>query len=104
GEGWAKSILFNSSLREQFSRFFSRKDTFSLGICNGCQMLSALKELIPGAESWPRLLKNESEQFEARVATVKVHTGPSIFFSGMQELKLLVPTAHGEGRFAFEKG
>ncbi len=98
GEGWAKSILFTPELREQFKQFFKRTDTFSLGVCNGCQMLSALKELIPGAEQWPRFLRNESEQFEARLAQVKIQASPSIFFKGMEGSILPVPVAHGEGR------
>ncbi len=101
GEGWAKSILFNKDLRTMFADFFARPDTFTLGVCNGCQMLSALKELIPGAEHWPRFLKNTSEQFEARVAMVKVGKSPSIFFNDMEDSCLPVPVAHGEGRAAF---
>ncbi len=98
GEGWAKSILFSPMLRKQFKEFFERKDTFSLGVCNGCQMLSALKELIPGAESWPRFLRNESEQFEARLSQVKIQPSPSIFFKDMEGSILPIPVAHGEGR------
>lgn len=98
GEGWAKSILFTPALREQFKQFFERTDTFSLGVCNGCQMLSALKELIPGAQDWPRFLRNESEQFEARLTQVKIVESPSIFFKGMAGSVLPVPVAHGEGR------
>lgn len=98
GEGWAKSILFTPELREQFKQFFERTDTFSLGVCNGCQMLSALKEIIPGANSWPRFLRNESEQFEARLTSVKLTKSPSIFFKGMEGSILPVPVAHGEGR------
>lgn len=101
GEGWAKSILFNKDLRKMFTEFFAREDTFTLGVCNGCQMLSALKELIPGAEHWPRFLKNTSEQFEARVALVKVDKSPSIFFTDMAGSCLPVPVAHGEGRAEF---
>ena len=102
GEGWAKSILFNDSLKEQFTKFFARNDTFSLGVCNGCQMLSALKEIIPGAQDWPRFLKNESEQFEARVVNVKINKTPSILFTDMEGSILPVPTAHGEGRVEFD--
>ncbi len=98
GEGWAKSILFNPQLTKQFKEFFERNNTFSLGVCNGCQMLSALKELIPGANSWPRFLKNNSEQFEARLSQVKILSSPSIFFKGMDGSILPVPVAHGEGR------
>jgi phosphoribosylformylglycinamidine synthase len=101
GEGWAKSILFNKELRAKFSQFFERKDTFSLGVCNGCQMLAALKELIPGADNWPVFLKNTSEQFEARVVNVQINETPSIFFKDMAGSVLPVPTAHGEGRAAF---
>jgi len=102
GEGWAKSILFDESLKEQFAYFFAREDTFSLGVCNGCQMLSALKDIIPGAQDWPRFLKNESEQFEARVINVKINKSPSILFTDMENSILPVPTAHGEGRVEFD--
>lgn len=101
GEGWAKTILFHKELRTQFQRFFERTDTFTLGVCNGCQMLSALKELIPGAKDWPEFLKNESEQFEARVATVQINESPSIFFKGMAGSYLPIAVAHGEGRAHF---
>jgi phosphoribosylformylglycinamidine synthase len=102
GEGWAKSILFNEELRTKFRQFFERPNTFSLGVCNGCQMLAALKELIPGADSWPTFLKNTSEQYEARVVTVQVNESPSIFFKGMASAKLPIPVAHGEGKAQFE--
>jgi phosphoribosylformylglycinamidine synthase len=102
GEGWAKSILFNKDLRESFKIFFERPDTFSLGVCNGCQMLANLKELIPGAGSWPRFLKNSSEQFEARLVGVKIVESPSIFFKDMAGSIIPIPTAHGEGRAQFE--
>jgi phosphoribosylformylglycinamidine synthase len=102
GEGWAKSILLHPSLRIAFSDFFARKDTFSFGVCNGCQMLSQLKELIPGAENWPTFLKNTSEQFEARLATVRINESPSIFFRDMAGSYLPVPVAHGEGRVHFK--
>ncbi|HSB97503.1 MAG TPA: phosphoribosylformylglycinamidine synthase subunit PurQ, partial [Spongiibacteraceae bacterium] len=101
GEGWAKTILFNARAREQFAAFFQRGDTFSLGICNGCQMMSNLKELIPGAELWPRFVRNLSEQFEARVALVQVPQSPSILFAGMAGSHLPVVVAHGEGRAEF---
>ncbi len=101
GEGWAKTILFHDSLRKQFKTFFARPDTFTLGVCNGCQMLSALKELIPGTELWPRFLKNASEQFEARLVNVRINESPSIFFKGMEGSILPVPVAHGEGRAVF---
>ncbi len=102
GEGWAKSILFNELLRTQFQRFFERPDTFTLGVCNGCQMLAALKELIPGARSWPEFLKNTSEQFEARVVMTYVKASPSIFFKDMEGACLPIPVAHGEGRASFQ--
>ncbi len=101
GEGWAKTILFNVRAREQFQAFFERGDTFSLGICNGCQMMSNLKSLIPGAELWPRFVRNLSEQFEARVALVQVPQSPSILFSGMVGSHMPVAVAHGEGRAEF---
>jgi phosphoribosylformylglycinamidine synthase len=102
GEGWAKTILFHKGLRDQFGAFFNRPDTFSLGVCNGCQMLSALKKLIPGAGAWPVFLKNRSEQFEARLSMTRIGQSPSIFFKGMEGLYLPVPVAHGEGRAVFE--
>jgi phosphoribosylformylglycinamidine synthase len=101
GGGWAKSVLFNAPLRTQLQQFFERPDTFSLGVCNGCQMLSNLRDLIPGTKHWPQFLKNQSEQFEARLVTLQINDTPSIFFKGMQGSRLLVPTAHGEGRAAF---
>jgi phosphoribosylformylglycinamidine synthase len=102
GEGWAKSILYHARARGEFEAFFARPDTFALGVCNGCQMMAALKELIPGAEAWPRFVKNASEQFEARLVTVEVLPGPSLFFQGMHGSRLPVVTAHGEGRAAFD--
>jgi phosphoribosylformylglycinamidine synthase len=101
GAGWAKAILFNARAREQFEAFFSRRDSFALGACNGCQMMSQLRELIPGAEHWPRFVKNRSEQFEARLVMVEVLPSPSLFFSGMAGSRMPVPTAHGEGRALF---
>jgi phosphoribosylformylglycinamidine synthase len=98
GEGWAKSILFHPRARERFQRFFARTDSFTLGVCNGCQMLSTLKELIPGAERWPRFVQNRSERFEARLALVQVEDSPSIFFRGMAGARVPVAVAHGEGR------
>jgi len=98
GEGWAKTILYNAVLRADFSAFFNRPDTFTLGVCNGCQMLSALKELIPGAEHWPRFVRNQSEQFEARTALVEITSSPSIFLDGMAGTRLPIAVAHGEGR------
>ncbi|HET8791542.1 MAG TPA: phosphoribosylformylglycinamidine synthase subunit PurQ, partial [Modicisalibacter sp.] len=101
GGGWAKSVLFNPRAREQFASFFARDDSFSLGICNGCQMLAQLKELIPGAENWPRFVRNESEQFEARVSMVQVEQSPSILLAGMEGSRLPIAVAHGEGRVEF---
>ena len=101
GEGWAKSILFNAELRDQFSEFFARPDTFTLGVCNGCQMLSALKALVPGTEHWPRFVRNRSEQFEGRVGLVEVLPTPSIFLAGMAGSVLPIAVAHGEGRAEF---
>jgi phosphoribosylformylglycinamidine synthase len=102
GEGWAKSILFNARARDEFAAFFSRSDTFALGVCNGCQMMAALKELIPGASAWPRFVKNTSEQFEARLSAMEILVSPSLFFAGMAGSRLPVVTAHGEGRALFE--
>jgi phosphoribosylformylglycinamidine synthase len=97
GEGWAKSILFNPLARDQFSGFFERSGTFTLGVCNGCQMLSALKELIPGAQHWPRFVRNRSEQYEARVSLVQVPRNHSVLLAGMQGSVLPIAVAHGEG-------
>ncbi|MCY0966989.1 phosphoribosylformylglycinamidine synthase [Parathalassolituus penaei] len=101
GEGWAKSILFNEQARGQFKAFFERQDTFALGICNGCQMLSNLHELIPGAQHWPHFVRNMSEQFEARVAMVEVQESDSLFFQGMEGSRMPIAVAHGEGRAEF---
>lgn len=98
GEGWAKSILFNPQARDQFEGFFNRKDTFSLGVCNGCQMLSNLHDLIPGAELWPRFVRNESERFEARFSLVEVQKSDSLFLAGMEGSRLPIAVSHGEGR------
>jgi phosphoribosylformylglycinamidine synthase len=98
GSGWAKSILFNPALAEQFSIFFNRQDTFSLGVCNGCQMLSQLKSIIPGAQHWPGFARNLSEQYEARFSNVEIMPNPSIFFAGMIGSRLPIVVAHGEGR------
>jgi phosphoribosylformylglycinamidine synthase len=98
GEGWAKSILFNARARDVFGAFFARPDSFTLGVCNGCQMLSALKELIPGAEHFPRFVRNRSEQFEARLSLIRVERSPSLFFQGMEGSVLPIAVAHGEGR------
>jgi len=102
GEGWAKSILFNGRAREDFSAFFERKDSFALGVCNGCQMLSNLHELVPGSEAWPHFVRNRSEQFEARVAMVQIQDSPSIFLQGMAGSRLPIAIAHGEGHAEFE--
>jgi phosphoribosylformylglycinamidine synthase len=102
GSGWARSILFNRKLKAMFRKFFHRKDTFSLGVCNGCQMLSQLKDLIPGAEGWPEFKRNISEQFEARYCTLEVMDSPSIFFKGMAGSRIPIAVAHGEGRAAWE--
>ena len=104
GQGWAKSILFNPAARSALAAFFERPDTFSLGVCNGCQMLSALKSLIPGTEAWPVFERNQSEQFEARLVAVEVMPSPSIFFAGMSGSVLPIPVAHGEGRAALGHG
>ncbi len=103
GEGWAKSILFNEQARAQFRAFFQRPDSFTLGVCNGCQMLSNLHELIPGAEDWPHFVRNESEQFEARVALVEVQKSPSILLKGMEGSRMPISIAHGEGRAEFSE-
>ncbi|WP_250482132.1 phosphoribosylformylglycinamidine synthase [Caballeronia sp. GACF5] len=97
GEGWAKTIRFNAKLADMFAAFFARPDTFALGICNGCQMMSSLASIIPGAESWPKFTRNKSEQFEARFSLVEVRNSPSIFFAGMEGSRIPVAVAHGEG-------
>jgi phosphoribosylformylglycinamidine synthase len=101
GEGWAKSILYNARARAAFVHWFGRPDTFTLGICNGCQMLAALREIIPGTEHWPRFVTNRSERFEGRLSMVEVPDSPSIFFRGMQGSRLPIAVAHGEGRALF---
>jgi phosphoribosylformylglycinamidine synthase len=101
GQGWAKSILFNARARKEFEAFFARADTFALGICNGCQMMSALKELVPGAQHWPSFERNRSEQFEARMVMVEIMESPSIVFKGMAGSRFPGVTAHGEGRAQF---
>ncbi len=97
GEGWARSILFNPALAEAFAAFFNRTDRFTLGVCNGCQMLAALSPIIPGTHTWPRFVRNRSEQFEARLSMVEVLDSPSIFFTGMAGSRLPIAVAHGEG-------
>jgi phosphoribosylformylglycinamidine synthase len=101
GEGWAKSILFNVGARDEFAAFFARDMTFALGVCNGCQMLSALKELIPGAAGWPRFVRNRSEQYEARLSLVRIPESKSVLMGGMHGSILPVVVAHGEGRAEF---
>ncbi|MGZ9039213.1 MAG: phosphoribosylformylglycinamidine synthase subunit PurQ, partial [Burkholderiales bacterium] len=101
GEGWAKSILFNARARDEFSAFFGRGDTFALGVCNGCQMMSNLRAIVPGAERWPHFVRNKSEQFEARVAMLEVLPSPSIFLQGMAGSRMPIAVAHGEGYAEF---
>jgi len=101
GQGWAKSVLLNPRARRELERFLGRSDSFALGVCNGCQMLSALRELIPGAENWPRFVRNRSEQFEARLSLVEVLQSPSVLLRGMAGSLLPIAVAHGEGRAEF---
>ncbi|MBT8144606.1 MAG: phosphoribosylformylglycinamidine synthase, partial [Gammaproteobacteria bacterium] len=101
GEGWAKSILFNNAMRDQFADFLARPDSFALGVCNGCQMLAALRELVPGSDDWPHFVRNRSEQFEARLSQVEVLDSPSLFLAGMTGSILPIAVAHGEGRAEF---
>ncbi len=101
GEGWAKSILFNARARDEFEAFFHRGDSFALGVCNGCQMMSNLHAIIPGAENWPHFVRNKSEQFEARFVTVEVPKSPSLFFDGMAGSRMPIVVAHGEGYAEF---
>jgi len=101
GQGWAKSVLFNSRARDEFAAFFARNDSFGLGVCNGCQMMSSLHELIPGTDAWPQFVRNDSEQFEARVSMVEVQESPSILLAGMAGSHLPIAVAHGEGRAEF---
>ncbi|MFZ2987230.1 phosphoribosylformylglycinamidine synthase [Ideonella sp.] len=97
GEGWARSVMFNPQLADQFAAFFAKGDSFALGICNGCQMMAALSPIIPGAQDWPKFTRNKSEQFEARLAMVEVLESPSVFFQGMAGSRLPIAVAHGEG-------
>ena len=101
GGGWAKSVLYNAAVRDQFAEFFAHEDSFALGVCNGCQMLSHLKELIPGADYWPAFLRNRSEQFEARLSLVEVAASPSVFLGDMVGSRMPIATSHGEGRAVF---
>jgi phosphoribosylformylglycinamidine synthase len=103
GEGWARSILFNPLLADQFAAFFARADTLALGVCNGCQMMAALATIIPGAQAWPRFTRNRSEQFEARLSLVEVLPSPSIFFTGMAGSRMPIAVAHGEGYADFSQ-
>jgi phosphoribosylformylglycinamidine synthase len=102
GEGWAKTILHNERARDQFAAFFARDEVFALGVCNGCQMLAALKSLIPGTELWPRFLRNRSDQFEARLVMVEVIESPSVLLAGMAGSRMPIVTSHGEGRATFD--
>lgn len=102
GGGWAKSILFNPLLREQFQQFFADQNKLALGVCNGCQMISHLAEIIPGAENWPRFVRNKSERFEARVALVKINPTPSVWFEQMAGSHMPIAVSHGEGRVDFQ--
>jgi phosphoribosylformylglycinamidine synthase len=101
GEGWAKSILFHARTRDEFAAFFARNDTFTLGICNGCQMMAALKELVPGADAWPRFVRNRGEQFEGRFSQVQILNSPAVLLSDMTGSMLPIAVAHGEGRAEF---
>jgi phosphoribosylformylglycinamidine synthase len=101
GEGWAKSILYHPATREEFQRFLNAQDTFTLGVCNGCQMFAALKEIVPGAANWPRFVRNRGEQFEGRFSLLGLQSSPSIFLAGMDGSMLPVAVAHGEGRAEF---
>jgi phosphoribosylformylglycinamidine synthase len=101
GGGWAKSVLYHERTRDQFAEFFQRGDTFALGVCNGCQMMSHLKDIIPGASHWPRFLRNKSEQFEARLSLVEIVESPSLFLQEMAGSRLPIATSHGEGRAVF---
>ena len=104
GGGWAHSIRFNPRCRDEFETFFHRGDTFTLGVCNGCQMLALLRDLIPGADAWPRFVRNRSEQFEGRLVMTRIAPSPSLFLAGMEGSDLPTMVAHGEGRAVFERG
>jgi phosphoribosylformylglycinamidine synthase len=103
GIGWARSIMFNEPLAAQFESFFGRPDTFALGVCNGCQMLAELADIIPGAQAWPRFTTNRSERYEARLSMVEVLESPSLFFAGMAGSRLPIAVAHGEGYANFAR-
>jgi len=102
GEGWAKSILFNERARTEFAAFFERTDTFALGVCNGCQMMSNLHRIIPGSDHWPRFVQNQSERYEGRYVSVKIEKSPSVLFAGMAGSVLPIAVAHGEGFTEFK--
>jgi phosphoribosylformylglycinamidine synthase len=101
GEGWAKSILFHARARDDFAQFFARDDTFTLGVCNGCQMMAALRELVPGTRHWPRFVRNRGEQFEGRFSLVEILPSPAVLLAGMAGSRLPIAVAHGEGRAEF---
>jgi len=101
GEGWAKSVLFHANALAEFSAFFRREDAFALGVCNGCQMMSNLKAIIPGADLWPRFVQNQSERYEGRLVSVKIEQSPSVLFAGMEGSVIPIVTAHGEGYAEF---
>ncbi|OQA31974.1 MAG: Phosphoribosylformylglycinamidine synthase [Betaproteobacteria bacterium ADurb.Bin341] len=103
GQGWAKTILMHGGCRDEFAAFFNRPDTFALGVCNGCQMMSALKSVIPGAEHWPAFRRNAVEQFEARFVLTEVLESPSLFFAGMAGSRIPIVVSHGEGRAVFDQ-
>lgn len=103
GQGWAKTILFNHQLADAFAQFFARPNTFALGVCNGCQMMSHLTSLIPGTEAWPQFTRNRSEQFEARLSLIQIAASPSLFFQGMEGSQLPIVTSHGEGYANFSQ-
>lgn len=103
GEGWARTIRFNAALADQFGAFFARPDSFALGVCNGCQMMAALADFIPGADAWPRFTRNVSEKYEARLSLVEVLDSPSIFFAGMAGARVPIAVAHGEGFADFSR-
>jgi phosphoribosylformylglycinamidine synthase len=97
GEGWAKSILFNDRARAEFKEFFAREDTFALGVCNGCQMMSNLHSIIPGSDHWPRFVQNQSERYESRLVSLRIEQSPSVLFAGMEGSVIPIAVAHGEG-------
>ena len=101
GGGWSKTILYNNSVKDQFQEFFNNKNVFTLGVCNGCQMLSNLKDIIPGADNWPSFERNFSDQFEARLVQVKISKTQSVLLNGMEDWMIPVASAHGEGRAFF---